>query len=82
MKIKFQNLKFHSLRVVGALAAATALVQTNAQAATTGPDFTVLTSGIDFSTVTVGILAVAATLIGVYVAIKGAKILIGMVRGA
>lgn len=53
-----------------------------AQAATTNPDFSTLTSGIDFSTVTTGVLAVAATLITVYIAIKGAKILIGMVRGA
>ncbi|MFM2466663.1 major capsid protein [Paraburkholderia sp. RL17-368-BIF-A] len=53
-----------------------------AHAATAAPDFSTLTSGIDFSTVTTGVLAVAATLITVYVGIKGAKILIGMVRGA
>jgi len=82
MKSKFKSMKTQCLLITGTLAAVTAVVQTSAQAATTGPDFTSLTSGIDFSTVTVGILAVASTLIGVYVAIKGAKILIGMVRGA
>ena len=64
----------------GAVAAAGVATAANAQAA--GTDFSTLTSGIDFSTVTTGILAVAATLITVYVAIKGAKILIGMVRGS
>ena len=57
-------------------------VVVNANAAGTGPDFSTLTSGIDFSSVTTGVLAVASTLIAVYVAIKGAKILMSMVRGA
>jgi len=79
MKAKLQELKKHSLRL-SMIAASAAAVE--ARAATTAPDFSTLTSGIDFSTVTVGVLAVAATLITVYVGIKGAKILIGMVRGA
>ncbi|MGS1041439.1 hypothetical protein [Burkholderia glumae] len=70
----FKNIAARSI-VVGAAGATI-----DAHAA--GTDFSTLTSGIDFSTVTTGILAVAATLITVYVAIKGAKILIGMVRGA
>lgn len=79
MKEKMQRLKKVAAR--SAVIAACA-VGVKAHAATTAPDFSTLTSGIDFSTVTVGVLAVAATLITVYVGIKGAKILIGMVRGA
>ncbi|WP_186083332.1 hypothetical protein [Burkholderia gladioli] len=77
MKAKLVQLKKIAARsiVVGV-----ALATVEAHAA--GTDFSTLTSGIDFSTVTTGILAVAATLITVYVAIKGAKILISMVRGA
>ncbi|HTH58991.1 MAG TPA: hypothetical protein VL689_02410 [Paraburkholderia sp.] len=77
MKVKLQQLKKIAVRsaLLGVGAAAT-------QARAAGTDFSTLTSGIDFSTVTTGILAVAATLITVYVAIKGSKILIGMVRGA
>ncbi|WP_175666008.1 major capsid protein [Burkholderia ambifaria] len=79
MKEKLKQLKSiatHSAVVVGVASAI------EAHAATTAPDFSTLTSGIDFSTVTTGILAVAATVITVYIAIKGSKILIGMVRGA
>ncbi|MGS1062660.1 hypothetical protein [Burkholderia glumae] len=71
---QFKKIAAHSI-VVGAAAA-------TFEAHAAGTDFSTLTSGIDFSTVTTGILAVAATLITVDVAIKGAKILIGMVRGA
>ncbi|TAL98237.1 MAG: hypothetical protein EPN73_03275 [Paraburkholderia sp.] len=79
MKAKLQRL----MKFTACLAApAACAIATEAHAATTAPDFSTLTSGIDFSTVTTGVLAVAATLITVYVGIKGAKILIGMVRGA
>lgn len=53
-----------------------------ALAQTTPPDFSTLTSSIDFSTVITGVMAVAAVMVGVYVAIKGAKIVLQMVRGA
>jgi len=78
---KIQGLKKFAVRsaIVGAAAAS---IQAHAQAATTAPDFSSLTGGIDFSSVTTGVLAVAATLITVYVGIRGAKILISMVRGA
>lgn len=48
----------------------------------TPPDFTTLTSAIDLSTVTTAVMAVGAVMVGVYVAIKGAKIVLQMVRGA
>lgn len=44
-------------------------------------DYTGLTSSIDFSNISVGILAVAGTLAGVYAGIKGAKIILGFLRG-
>lgn len=61
--------------------AALSTVATGAMAAT-GPDLTPLTSVVDFGTVITAVLAIAGLLAGVYVAIKGAKIVIGMVRGA
>ncbi|MBR7973943.1 hypothetical protein KDX01_12630 [Burkholderia vietnamiensis] len=78
MKGKLKHLKVIATHSAVAVGFASAI---EAHAATTAPDFSTLTSGIDFSTVTTGILAVAATLITVYVAIKGAKILMSMVRG-
>lgn len=44
-------------------------------------DLTSLTSAVDFSTTTTAVLAVAASLIGVYIAWKAAKLVIGAVRG-
>ncbi len=79
MKNKLKMLASRGAALAAVGVASVAHVQV---AAAAGPDFSTLTSGIDFSTVSTGILAVAATLITVYVAIKGAKILIGMVRGA
>ncbi len=45
------------------------------------PDLTSLTTAVDFSTATDAILAVAAALIVVYIAMKAAKMVLGMVRG-
>lgn len=45
-------------------------------------DLTELTTAVDFSTATAAILVVAGALIVVYIAIKAAKFVIGMVRGA
>lgn len=53
-----------------------------AQTAPSGPDFSSLTSSINLSSVSTGVLAVAGILIGVYVTIKGAKILMSMVKGS
>lgn len=46
-----------------------------------GPDLTALTTGVDMGTVITAVLAVGVTMVGLYAAIKGAKIVIGMVRG-
>lgn len=66
---------------IGYVVAATALaVPFSAHAE--APDFSQLTGGVDFSSVTTAVMAVGVVLMGVYVAIKGAKIVLGMVRGA
>lgn len=46
-----------------------------------GPDMTTVTSAVDFGTVTTAVLGVAASLIVVYIAWKGAKMVIAAVRG-
>lgn len=51
-------------------------------AAAAGPDFTPITAGVDWASVITGILAVAALAAGVYVAVRGSKMLLGMIRGA
>lgn len=56
-----------------------ALVGSSAFAA--GPDLTSLTTAIDFGTVTTAVLGAAAALIVVYIAWKGAKMVISAVRG-
>lgn len=47
-----------------------------------GPDLTPLTSTVDFGTVITALLAIAGLLAGVYVAIRGAKVVLSMIRGA
>lgn len=47
-----------------------------------GPDLTTLTTAVDFGTVTTAILGVSAAIIVVYLAWKGAKMVISAVRGA
>ena len=46
-----------------------------------GPDYTGLTGGVDFTSTQAAVLAVAALLIGLVLAVKGAKMIIGLVRG-
>lgn len=47
-----------------------------------GPDLSTLTAAVDFGTVTTALLGVAASIIVVYIAWKGAKMVIGAVKGA
>jgi hypothetical protein len=51
-------------------------------AAAAGPDFSAITSGVDWSSVMTGILAVAELAAAVYVAVRGAKMLLGMIKSA
>lgn len=62
-------------------AVSSALVAPAAFAATGGPDYTALTTGVDFTSTIAAVLAVAALLVGLFLATRGAKIVIGMVRG-
>lgn len=72
-------LKKLQLFVLGLLALVFSLI--GGPALAVPPDLTSLTSAVDFSTVTTAILAVAAALIVVYIAWKGAKMVIAAVRG-
>ncbi|KVD76268.1 hypothetical protein WS62_02590 [Burkholderia sp. ABCPW 14] len=63
---------------VGAAVAGSAVA---ANAASTPPDFSQITSAVDFSTVITAIMAVAAVMVGVYVAWRGAKFALRAVKG-
>lgn len=60
------------------VAASTVAATASAQAA--GPDMTGLTSAVDFGTVTTAIMSIAGLLAVVYVAIKGARIGLSMIK--
>jgi hypothetical protein len=64
--------------VLAGLAVVSVFVATAAQAAV---DVSTLTASVDFSTVITAILAVAAIMVGVYVAWKASKMVIGAVKG-
>lgn len=59
-------------------AAGTALIGASSFAA--GPDLTALTSAVDFGTVITAVLMVAGALATVYVAVKGAIQVFGMLK--
>lgn len=61
------------------LASATVFAQETTPAPT---DLSSLTNAVDFSTVITAVLAVGASLMGLYVAWKGAQFVIRAVRGA
>lgn len=63
------------LALVGALS-----VSAMASAQAAGPDMSGLTSAVDFGTVTTAIMAIAGLLAVVYVAVKGARIGLSMLK--
>lgn len=67
------------LAVVGAAVSSLAFAQEAAAAG--GPDMSGLTAAVDFGTVTTAILAIAGLLAVVYVAVKGARIGLSMLKG-
>jgi hypothetical protein len=67
-------------RALGVVAVLGASASAFAAGGPASPDLTSLVP--DFTTVTTAVLAVAAAIVGVYVTWKGAKILIGAVKGA
>ncbi len=46
-----------------------------------GPDYASLTGSIDMGTTITAVMAVAASMVGIYLAIKGAKIVLRMIKG-
>jgi len=54
----------------------------SASAFAVGPDLTPLTSKVEFDTVTTAVLSIAGLLAVVYVAVKGAKIGLAMLKGS
>ena len=73
-------LKSMKKQVAIAAAAGTALA-VSAQSHAAGWDYSTLTDGVDFSTIATGVLAVAAMLAAVYAGIKGARVVLGFLRG-
>ena len=69
---------FKSALTVG-FASVLGLIGVNSYAV--GIDLSTLTAAVDFSTVITAILAVAAIMVGVYVAWKAAKMVIAAVKG-
>lgn len=57
-----------------------AAVSFPALAATTPPDFSGLTGAVDWSTVTAAIVTIAGTVATVFVTVRGAKWVLGMIR--
>ena len=66
------------LALVGAIAVSGAAMA----AGTGGPDLTPLTSAVEFDTVITAVLSIAGLLAVVYVAVKGAKIGLAMLKGS
>ncbi|GGX52149.1 hypothetical protein [Undibacterium squillarum] len=63
------------------LALVGAFVVSGAAMAADGPDLSPLTSSVNFSSVITAVLAISASLMTLYLAIKGARTVISMVRG-
>ena len=63
------------------LAAISAAAVTGGSAFAAGPDLSSLTSTVDVGSTVTGVLAVAAALALLYMAIRGAKTVLGMIRG-
>lgn len=76
MKHLNQVRKYGARLVGGAVLLAPAL----AWSAPEGPDWSVLTDAIDFGDMGTGLLAAGAALIGVYLLIKGVRIIMSFVR--
>lgn len=76
MKFRNQVRKYGFGATVAALA-----VANGAPALAGGPDYSAITDAIDFDDVSALILPAAGALIGLYVLIKGVRIVIGFVKG-
>lgn len=77
-KIKTRAPRARTFGQAGLVAAGSSVAS---QVMAAGPDLTTVTAAVDFGTVTTAVLGVAAALIVVYIAWKGAKMVIAAVRG-
>ena len=75
MKLRKRSLRNRILTAAGLTGAA-------GSALAAPPDLSTLTAAVDFSTVTTALLGVGAAVIVVYIAWKGAKMVIAAVKGA
>jgi hypothetical protein len=71
-------------KIAGAVVLATSSAAAMAQTATpgTGPDLSGLTSQISMGTTITAVLAVGVAMVGLNLAVKGAKIVLGMIKSA
>lgn len=49
---------------------------------TAAPDYSSIVAGMDFASVVTGIISVATAIAGVYVAVRGAKMIVSFLRSA
>lgn len=71
-----QKLKNVGLAALGMVAAPAAFASGGS-----GVDYSDLLAAIDFGSIASGVIGAAASLVGVYLAIKGVRLIIGFVRG-
>lgn len=71
-----QKLKNLGLAALGMVAAPAAFGSGGS-----GVDYSDLLAAIDFGSIASGVIGAAASLVGVYLAIKGVRLIIGFVRG-
>lgn len=69
-------------KIGGAVVAVAVATVSSSAMAGNGPDLTSLTGAVDVGTVITAVLAIGATLAGLYLAMSGAKKVLSMIRSA
>ncbi|VVE37021.1 phage-related membrane protein [Pandoraea communis] len=85
MKTQLARLKRQGSRAIAGLALVAVPALAFAEGGGGGSmnfDVSAITGQISFASVATGVIAIAGLLAGVYVAIKSAKVILGMIRGA
>ncbi len=80
MKEALQHLRSIVTRASLGMTLGTASCLAKAEASS-GPDFSSLTSGINMGSTVTAILAVALSLVTVYATLRGARIVLGVIKG-
>lgn len=81
MKEAFQRLRSIGMRTSIGIAVGTASYMAKAADSGGGPDLSSLTNGISMGSTITAILAVALSLATVYATLRGAKIVLGVIKG-